>query len=71
MSKTQADRTFCVRVSSVKRTTSQQGRARRIARAPKKRPGSTPKLGEKARRLLASDLEERPYPSPFRSAATT
>ena len=29
--------------------------------APKKRPGSTPKLDEKARSLLAADLEERPY----------
>jgi transposase len=29
--------------------------------APKKRPGSATKLNEKARRLLAADLEERPY----------
>src|SRR3712207_9511685 len=29
--------------------------------APKKSPGSTPKLNEKATRLLAADLEERPY----------
>ena len=29
--------------------------------APKKRPGSTPKLDEKATSLLGADLEERPY----------
>ena len=28
--------------------------------APKKRPGSKPEMGEDARRLLESDLEERP-----------
>jgi transposase len=29
--------------------------------APKKSPGSLPKLDEKARRLISADLEERPY----------
>ena len=29
--------------------------------APKKRPGSAPKLDEKARKLLEDDLRERPY----------
>jgi hypothetical protein len=42
-------------------TIRRQGRAGRIPRAPKKRPASAPKLDEKARRLLAADLEERPY----------
>lgn len=28
--------------------------------APKRRPGSKPKMGETARRLLEADLEERP-----------
>jgi transposase len=28
--------------------------------APKKRPGSKPKMDERARRLLEADLEERP-----------
>jgi hypothetical protein len=39
----------------------QQGQKGRIPRAPKKSPGSLPKLDEKATRLLAADLEERPY----------
>jgi transposase len=29
--------------------------------APKRRPGSEPKLDERARRLLAADVEERPF----------
>ncbi len=29
--------------------------------APKKRPSSKPKLGERARRLLEEDLKERPF----------
>jgi transposase len=29
--------------------------------APKKSPGSLPKLDEKARRLLTADLAQRPY----------
>ena len=29
--------------------------------APKKRPGSKPKLDERSRRLLRADLEERPF----------
>jgi hypothetical protein len=37
-----------------------QGGAGRIARAPKKRPRSAPKLDDLAMKLLADDLEERP-----------
>ena len=46
---------------------------RRESLAPKKRPGSAPKLDEKAIKLLEEDLEERPSvpTSPSRSAATT
>ena len=29
--------------------------------APKKRPGSKPKLDERAMRLLAANVEERPF----------
>jgi transposase len=56
--KIQAARTFGVGISSVKRyvTAARQGRSL----APKKRPGSKPKLDEGARRLLEADLEERP-----------
>ena len=58
MPKIEAARTFGVGISSVKRymVTYRQGRSL----APKKRPGSKPKLDEAARRLLESDLEERP-----------
>ena len=51
-------RTFGVGLSCVKRyaATAREGRSL----APKRRPGSKPKLDEGARRLLESDLEERP-----------
>ena len=59
MSKAQAARTFSVSLSSVKRYVGKAERGESLA--PKKRPGSAPKLDEKARRLLGADLEERPY----------
>ena len=59
MSKAQAARTFSVSLSSVKRYVNKAKRGESLA--PKRRPGSTPKLDEKAMRLLATDLEERPY----------
>ncbi len=56
--KTEAARTFGVGISSVKRyvATAREGKSL----APKKRPGSKPKLDQGARRLLEADLEERP-----------
>ena len=56
--KSEAARFFGVSRSSVKRYAklSEQGHPL----APKKRPGSKPKMGERARRLLDADLEERP-----------
>jgi len=59
MGKSQAARTFSVSLSSVKRYAklAQEGRSL----APKKRPGSKPKLDERARRLLQADLEEHPF----------
>jgi transposase len=56
--KIEAARTFGVGISSIKRyvATARQGRSL----APKKRPGSKPKLDESARRLLEADLQERP-----------
>ncbi len=59
MSKAQAARTFSVSLSSVKRYASKAGRGESLA--PKKSPGSLPKLDGKATILLAADLEERPY----------
>jgi transposase len=59
MSKAQAARTFSVSLSSVKRYVGKAERGQSLA--PKKRPGSTPKLDEKASSLLAADLQDRPY----------
>jgi transposase len=61
MSKSQAARTFSVSLSSVKRYVNKAERGESLA--PKKSPGSAPKLGEKARRLLEDDLQERPFAS--------
>jgi transposase len=59
MSKAQAARTFDVSLSSVKRYVDKADRGESLA--PKKRPGSTPKLDQKARKLLEDDLKERPF----------
>jgi transposase len=59
MSKAQAARTFSVSLSSVKCYVDRAKRGESLA--SKKRPGSTPKLDQKARNLLAADLQERPY----------
>ena len=59
MSKAQAARTFSVSLSSVKRYANKAGRGESLA--PKKSPGSAPKLDEKARKLLEDDLRERPF----------
>ena len=59
MSKAQAARTFSVSLSSVKRYVNKAERGEPLA--PKKRPGSLPKLDEKARKLLEDDLRERPF----------
>ena len=59
MSKARAAHTFSVSLSSVKRYVGKAERGESLA--PKTRPGCAPKLDEKARRLLAADLEERPY----------
>jgi transposase len=58
MPKIEAARAFGVGISSVKRyvATAEAGRSL----APKKRPGSKPKLDEAAQRLLEADLRERP-----------
>ena len=55
----EAARTFYVSLSSVKRYVNKAEREEPLA--PKKRPGSLPKLDEKARKLLEEDLHERPF----------
>jgi transposase len=59
MGKSEAARTFSVSLSSVKRYAklAQEGRSL----APKKRPGSKPKLDERSGKLLEVDLQERPF----------
>ncbi len=59
MTKTEAARAFSVSRSSVKRYAKLAEEGRSLA--PKKRPGSKPKMDEAARRLLEADLEERPW----------
>ncbi len=51
-------RSFNVGASTVKRYAAAAREGRSLA--PKKRPGSTPKLNGAARRLLEADLQERP-----------
>jgi transposase len=58
MSKARAARTFCVSLSSVKRYANKASRGE--PPAPKKSPGSAPKLDDRAIKLL-EDLEERPF----------
>ena len=58
MPKSEAARTFGVSRSSVKRYAATRREGRPLA--PKKHPGSKPKLDEKARKLLEADVEQRP-----------
>src|SRR3712207_9518204 len=69
MPKVEAAKTFGVGVSSVKRYVAAAREGRSLA--PKKRPGSKPKMDETARRLLEADVEERPEAtlSPTRGAS--
>jgi transposase len=59
MSKARAARTFSVSLSSVKRYVNKTRRGETLA--PRKRPGSVPKLDDKAMRLLEEELKERPF----------
>ncbi len=58
MPKIEAARTFGVGISSVKRYVATYREGRSLA--PKKRPGSKPKLDEDARKLLEANLEDNP-----------
>ena len=57
----EAARLFGVSRSSVKRYAKLAEHGRPLA--PKKRPGSKPKMDERARKLLEADVEERPAPT--------
>ena len=59
MPKARAARTFSVSLSSVKRYLEKAQRGESLA--PKKRPGSAPKLDDTAIKLLEEDLRERPF----------
>lgn len=56
--KSEVARSFGVSRSSVKRYAKLVEQGRPLA--PKKRPGSRPKMDQSARRLLEADMEERP-----------
>ena len=58
MSKTEAARLFDVSLSSVKRYSRMARQGNSLA--PKKRPGRTPKVDQKAKTLLNEDTKERP-----------
>jgi transposase len=59
MGNSQAARTVSVSLSSVKRYAKLAEEGRSLA--PKKRPGSKPKIDERSRKLLQADLKERPF----------
>ncbi len=58
MPKSEAARTFGVSRSSIKRYAAARREGRPLA--PKKHPGSEPKLDERARKILEADVEDRP-----------
>jgi transposase len=68
MPKSEAARTFGVSRSSVKRYAAARREGRSLA--PKKHPGSRPKLDEKARKLLEADVHRGP-PSPSKRGASS
>ena len=59
MGKSEAARTFSVSLSSVKRYAKMDEEGRSLA--PKKRPGSKPKIDQRASKLLEADLKEHPF----------
>jgi transposase len=59
LGKSQAARTFSVSLSSVKRYAKLAEESHSLA--PKKRPGSKPKLDQRASKLLEADLKEHPF----------
>ena len=58
MPKSEAAKTFSVSRSSVKRYAAARREGRPLA--PRKHPGSKPKLDQRARKILQADVEDRP-----------
>jgi transposase len=58
MPKSEAAKTFGVSRSSVKRYAAARREGRPLA--PRKHPGSKPKLDQRARKILLADVEDRP-----------
>jgi transposase len=58
MPKSEAAKTFGVSRSSIKRYAAARREGKPLA--PKKHPGSKPKLDQRARKLLEADVDERP-----------
>jgi len=58
MPKSEAAKTFGVSRSSVKRYAAARREGRPLA--PRKHPGSKPKLDQRARKILEADVEDRP-----------
>jgi len=58
MPKSEAAKTFGVSRSSVKRYAAARREGRPLA--PRKHPGSKPKLDQRARKILQADVEDRP-----------
>jgi transposase len=69
MGKSEAARTFSVSLSSIKRYAELAEDGRSLA--PKKRPGSKPKLDERASKLLEEDIKERPFVTLQQRGAST
>jgi len=66
MGKSEAARAFGVSLSSVKRYVAMARKG--VPLAPKRSPGSKPKLDERARSLLLADLEVRPFATLYHRA---
>ena len=69
MGKSEAARTFSVSLSSIIRYAELAEDGRSLA--PKKRPGSKPKLDERASKLLEEDIKERPFVTLQQRGAST
>ncbi len=61
MNKSQATRTFGVDLSTLKRYVAMLKESGSLV--PKKRPGKRPKIDQRARRLLETNLKQRPASS--------
>jgi transposase len=67
----QAARTFGVGISTPSSVTPPRPEERGEPLEPGKAPGKPPKMDERVGKPLEEDLQERPFVTPFGSAATT